>query len=68
MSKMKPVIGVTGDFRPERYDGAALSWFNTGYYDSVIAVGAIPLLIPPYENEEDLLQVMEGLEDRKSVV
>lgn len=62
MSKTKPVIGVTGDFRPERYDGAALSWFNTGYYDSVIAVGAIPLLIPPYENEEDLLQVMEGLD------
>lgn len=62
MSKTKPVIGVTGDFRPERYDGAALSWFNTGYYDSVIAAGAIPLLLPPYENEEDLLQLMEGLD------
>lgn len=62
MSSLKPVIGITGDFRPERYDGAALSWFNTGYYDSVIAAGGIPLLLPPFENEDDLLQVMERLD------
>ena len=40
MSKQKPVIAITGDFRPERYNGAALSWFNTGYYDSVSAARA----------------------------
>ncbi len=62
MSKPKPVIGITGDFRPERYDGAALSWFNTGYYDSVIAAGGIPLLLPPFENEQDLRQIMERLD------
>ena len=62
MSKTKPVIGISGDFRPERYDGAALSWFNTGYYDSVISAGGLPLLLPPLENEDDLKQIMDGLD------
>lgn len=62
MSTEKPMIGITGDFRPERYDGAALSWFNTGYYDSVIAAGGLPVLLPPYEDDKDLQRMMEGLD------
>jgi putative glutamine amidotransferase len=61
MNKQKPVVAVTGDFRPERYNGAALSWFNTGYYDSVIAAGGLPLLLPPLDNEDDLKRMMEGV-------
>jgi len=34
----KPLIGMNGDFRPARKEGGALSWFNTGYYDSILAV------------------------------
>jgi putative glutamine amidotransferase len=59
MSKIKPIVAVTGDFRPERYNAAALSWFNTGYYDSVVAAGGLPLLMPPLENEDDLKRLME---------
>jgi putative glutamine amidotransferase len=44
-NRPKPLIGITGDFRPDRFNAAALSWFNTGYYDSVTAAGGIPL--PP---------------------
>ena len=33
----KPLIGLNGDFRPARKDAIALSWFNTGYYDSITA-------------------------------
>ncbi|MEZ6063544.1 MAG: gamma-glutamyl-gamma-aminobutyrate hydrolase family protein [Planctomycetaceae bacterium] len=61
MNRSKPVVGITGDFRPERYNGAALSWFNTGYYDSVTAAGGIPLLLPPYEDEKDLQQILNQL-------
>ena len=61
MSKQKPVVAVTGDFRPERYNGAALSWFNTGYYDSVVAAGGLPLLLPPLESEDDLNRMMDGV-------
>lgn len=61
MSTPKPVIGVTGDFRPERYNGPALSWFNSGYYDSVISGGGLPFLLPPYDRDDDLKQAMEQL-------
>ena len=57
--KTKPVIGINGDYRPSRKDGVALSWFNTGYYDSVTASGGLPLLIPPFGSDDDLKQVLE---------
>ena len=62
MSSSKPIIVITGDFRPERYDGTALSWFNTGYYDSVIAAGGLPILLAPFEDEKDLEQMMDKLD------
>lgn len=61
MSKQKPVVGITGDFRPERYNGAALTWFNTGYYDSVTAAGGLPVLLPPLESDDDLKRMMENV-------
>ena len=42
MSK-KLVIGINGDFRPSRKEQVALSWYNTGYDDSVTA-GAVCVL------------------------
>ncbi|MCA9057176.1 MAG: gamma-glutamyl-gamma-aminobutyrate hydrolase family protein [Planctomycetaceae bacterium] len=59
MSQIKPVVGITGDFRPERYNAQALSWFNTGYYDSVTAAGGLPLLIPPFVNDSDISQMLD---------
>ncbi len=61
MSKLKPIVGITGDFRPERYNGAALSWFNTGYYDSVVAAGALPALLAPVENDDDLHRLLDNV-------
>jgi putative glutamine amidotransferase len=61
MNSAKPTIGITGDFRPERHNGAALSWFNAGYYDSVIGAGGLPLMLPPYDNDEDIRMALEQL-------
>lgn len=58
----KPVIGINGDFRASRKDVHALSWFNTGYYDSVTKAGGLPILIPPYNDDEDLKQILDGLD------
>ena len=74
----KPVIGINGDFRPGRHDAAALSWFNTGYYDCITASkidtagnnkasncpGGLPILLPPYLEEEDIeaaVDMIDGL-------
>ena len=60
----KPIIGVNGDYRAERKDAVALSWFNSGYYDSVTAAGGVPLLVPPLADDDDLsqfLNVVDGV-------
>lgn len=59
---VKPVIGINGDFRPSRKEVHALSWFNTGYYDCITKAGGVPSLIPPLTDDDDLKQVLEGLD------
>lgn len=61
MSK-KLVIGINGDFRSTRKEQVALSWYNTGYYDSVTAAGGLPVLIPPYADDDDLKQMLSMLD------
>lgn len=58
----KPVIGINGDFRAARKEAVPLSWFNTGYYDSVTAAGGLPTLLPPLADDDDLKQYL-GLLD-----
>ena len=66
----KPLIGVNGEYRAGRKDTAALSWYNSGYYDSVTAArpgmtpGGLPILIPPLADDEDLkefLNILDGV-------
>lgn len=54
----KPIIGLNCDFRPARKEAIALSWINTGYYDTVTAGGGIPLIAPPYADDNDLRQFL----------
>ena len=58
----KAVIGINGDFRPARKDQIPLSWFTTGYFDSITAAGGLPILIPPLDNDVDLKQVLGTLD------
>jgi putative glutamine amidotransferase len=70
----KPLIGINGDFRPARKDAIALSWFNTGYYDSISAtrlktgnretdfISPIPVLLPPLADDNDLRQMLQMLD------
>jgi putative glutamine amidotransferase len=70
----KPLIGINGDFRPARKDTIALSWFNTGYYDSISAAkiktgpkesdvtNGIPVLISPLADDGELKQILSMLD------
>jgi len=58
----RPWIGINGDFRAAKQDAGALSWFNTGYYDSVAASGGLPVLIPPLAEDDDLKQLLKKLD------
>ncbi len=60
----KPVIGINGEYRAPKKEEIALSWFNTGYYDSVTNAGGLPFLVPPLADDKDLkqtLQMLDGL-------
>jgi putative glutamine amidotransferase len=58
----KPVIGINGEFRAAKKDVVPLSWFNTGYYDSVVTAGGLPALIPPLAEDRDLKQFLKMLD------
>lgn len=58
----KPIIGLNGDYRPTRKDSVALSWFNAGYYESIAAAGGLPVLLPPFLDDDDLKQALSLLD------
>ncbi len=60
----KPIIGINGDYRPERKDCVALTWCNAGYYDKVMQAqpGGIPVILPPIDNDEDLRELLSQLD------
>ena len=52
----RPVIGITANFIKDK---ATLA---EAYYQSVIAAGGTPLLIPPYNDREALFETLEHLD------
>jgi len=58
----KPLIGVNSDYRSARHDAPAYSYVTSGYYDAILKTGGLPVLIPPYEDEVDVVQVLDRLD------
>ncbi len=58
----KPMIGVNADFKPGQGDSPAFSYVAAGYFDSILEVGGVPVLIPPYKTEEDIDAVLDRLD------
>ncbi len=55
----KPVIGLNADFRAAQGDTPAFSYVGAGYYDAILDAGAIPLVLPPISELEDLNQTLD---------
>ena len=55
----KPLIGLNADFRSAKKDLPAMSYMCAGYYDCLVKAGAIPLIIPPLGDGNDLLRILE---------
>ncbi len=58
----KPLIGINADFRAAKQDVPAYSYVAAGYYDAILKAGGLPILIPPYENEQDVHDVLDRLD------
>jgi len=59
MAGQKPLIALNMDFRAGRNGAPSTSYLFSGYYDSVIKAGGIPVVVPPYTEEEDLDRILD---------
>lgn len=57
----RPLIGVNMDFRSARKDSSAYCFLHAGYCDALVKAGAIPILLPPLTDEDDIQRVLEML-------
>jgi putative glutamine amidotransferase len=58
----KPIIAVNTDFRPARHDTPAFAYAAAGYFDAILQAGGLPMLVPPYECEEDIEQMLDRVD------
>jgi len=58
----KPLIGINVDYRPARKDSSAYCFLHAGYSNSLAKAGAIPVLLPPMIEDEDLPRVLDLLD------
>ena len=58
----KPLIGLNADYRAAKKDSPAFSYLCSGYYDSVVRAGGVPLVIPPLSDETDLGRILDLLD------
>ena len=58
----KPLIGVNVDYRSARKDSSPYCFLHAGYCNALVKAGAIPLLIPPLDDETDLRRILDGLD------
>jgi len=58
----KPLIGMNADFRAAKQDVPAYSYAASGYYDAILKAGGLPIFIPPYENEQDVHDILDRLD------
>jgi putative glutamine amidotransferase len=60
----RPWIGINADFVPASKHTTAFVRLNTGYFETVLAAGGLPVLMPPFGKEgqiNDFLDRIDGL-------
>ncbi|HUY31821.1 MAG TPA: gamma-glutamyl-gamma-aminobutyrate hydrolase family protein [Pirellulales bacterium] len=58
----KPLIGLNADYRAAKKDAPAFSFLCSGYFDAIVKVGGVPIIIPPLGDEHDLNRILDLLD------
>src|SRR6516225_8606154 len=58
----KPLLGINTDYRSAKKEHPAFSIISAGYYDALTKAGAVPVVIPPLTDEDDLSRVLDILD------
>jgi putative glutamine amidotransferase len=61
-SKDRPLIGINADFYLPTKGRSAYSAVHSGYYDSILTAGGLPVVIPPMTKEQDLAPILDRLD------
>lgn len=59
----KPLIGINTDYRAAQKNTPALSVVFSGYFDCVLKAGALPVVIPPFPENKDLMSNIDQVLD-----
>ena len=62
MGSRKPLIGINAEYFSNPRNGTTYSYVPTGYYDSMMKTGALPVIMPPYAEECDIDQMLDSLD------
>jgi len=58
----KPLIGINTDYRSNKHDSNSFAFVAAGYFDAVFQAGGLPVLLPPYDEENDLEDLLNRLD------
>ena len=58
----KPLIGMNADFRAAARSMPAYSYIAAGYFQSIIAAGGVPVIVPPLSDEDSVNAVLDSVE------
>lgn len=58
----KPLIGLNADYRSAKKDQPAFTYLYSGYYDSIVEAGGIPVILPPLGTAADVEQMISRLD------
>jgi putative glutamine amidotransferase len=56
------MIGLNADFVNSNGDKPAFTFIASGYYDALTKAGAIPVILPPLDEDDDLGQILDQLD------
>jgi len=56
------LIGINVDYRSARKESSAFCFLHAGYCNALIKAGAVPMLIPPLDDEADIERVLNLLD------
>jgi putative glutamine amidotransferase len=57
----KPLIGMNADYRSAARNMPAYSYIAAGYFQSIVAAGGIPVVIPPLDDPASIAQVLDQI-------
>ncbi len=58
----RPFIGITADFMPAGKTTRAQARLNAGYFDTILAAGGLPVILPPLAREAEIDALLDRLD------